>query len=172
MTLTLEMPAGSVERAVIAADHGSCHWVPSEVRLISAWEGYLRRTRMQLDPIMSNALQQLLQDLSALPWFHEPTAAGVSEDGVVTLYWDQGPHHLEIELEPPGKAYSWFYFDRDAAGSRRLVEGIPIAEPNEDFASRLRNMAPANQQDLPMRVSITDGRPRPAHKSPRLVFER
>jgi len=48
----------------------------------------------------------------ALSAYGDPTQAGPTTDGWMELVWDNGRHHLDIDVRPDGTC-EWFYRDRE-----------------------------------------------------------
>jgi hypothetical protein len=55
-----------------------------------------------------------------------PPYAAVTPEGGLSMTWDQGRHHFEIDVTSDGK-YDWFYMDRESesrAGEEDIRSGF------------------------------------------------
>lgn len=62
--------------------------------------------------------------------------AVVTPEGGVSLTWDQGRHHFEIDVTSEGK-YDWFYMDRESE-LRVGEEGLELGFFSPEMFSYLR----------------------------------
>jgi hypothetical protein len=92
------------------------------------WKSYLRRLAVPEGPLSVERTEQILTLWSALekrvgPKLKPPYAGPLENDGFA-MSWDNGQHHLEIEVSADG-SLGWFYMDQDS-GIRRGEEGQPL----------------------------------------------
>jgi hypothetical protein len=88
----------------------------------------------RLSPVRARQVQDLWDEIARLA-VRTPYAA-VTEDGGVSMTWDRGRHHFEIEVLPDGN-YDWFYMDRES-NARSGEEGVRLGIYSPELVSRLR----------------------------------
>ena len=105
----------------------------------SLWDGYLRQ--LSAGPLSSERAEQICRLWAVLerrvgPALRPPHAGPLENDGFA-MSWDNGRHHLEIEVSPGG-TYDWFYMDRDS-DLREGEEGQPFDAFPPRMISSLRS---------------------------------
>jgi hypothetical protein len=81
------------------------------------------------------ALAKVLQ-ADYIPIMH----GGHNEDGEICLYWDNGTHYCDIEVNPSAQAFSVYIRQRASEGIQPtkewFFENITLAEFGEDWLAR------------------------------------
>ena len=65
-----------------------------------------------------------------------PPYSAATESGGLSMTWDRGRHHFEIEVLTNG-TYDWFYMDRDSQ-ARAGAEARPLGSYGPEMFSYLR----------------------------------
>lgn len=104
------------------------------------WESFLWNLAVPHGRLSSARAGQVRELWGVIERFNlpvEPPHAAVTEEGGVSMTWDRGRHHFEIEVLPEG-TYDWFYMDRDSK-VRASEESIPLGIYSPELFSRLRD---------------------------------
>jgi hypothetical protein len=96
------------------------------------WDRFLRG----LPPLASERALELWQALERSGIEIPPPYAAATESGGLSMTWDRGRHHFEIELLSSG-TYDWFYMDRDSE-ERSGEDAVPLSSCTPEMFSYLR----------------------------------
>lgn len=123
-TKALEVQSEAVSRAAMEPER--------------SWERFLRDLATPLGALSPQTARQVLELWQAIERSGEevpPPFAAATESGGLSMTWDRGRHHFEIEVLSDG-TYDWFYMDRNAKG-RAGAEGTPLGVHTPEMLSYL-----------------------------------
>lgn len=89
-----------------------------------------------LAPARARQVRELWQTLERIGEGVPPPYAAATEAGGLSMTWDRGRHHFEIEVLPDG-TYDWFYMDRHSE-DRAGAEALPLGLYGPEMFSYLR----------------------------------
>lgn len=95
-----------------------------------SWDRFLRSLTVP------QGVQELWKTLERLSRDIPPPYAVATEAGGLSMTWDRGRHHFEIEVLADG-TYDWFYMDRDSH-DRAGAEAVPLGSCGPEMSSYLR----------------------------------
>jgi hypothetical protein len=110
----LEVHGTALRRAAVESGHD--------------WERFLRNLAAPHGALSPQTVRQVLDLWQAIEQAGgdvPPPFAAATEAGGLSMTWDRGRHHFEVEVLSHG-AYDWFYMDRDSderAGAEDMVPG-------------------------------------------------
>lgn len=87
-------------------------------------------------PARAKQIRELWQILERTGESIRPPYAAVTAAGGLSMTWDGGSHHFEIEVLPDG-TYDWFYMDRHSE-DRAGAEALPLGLYGPEMFSYLR----------------------------------
>ena len=93
------------------------------------WESFVQGLAQPYGPLTPGCAKQIQDLWSTIERGAErvsPPRAAVTPGGGLSMAWDQGRHHFEIEVTSDGQ-YDWFYMDRESelrAGEEDLRLGF------------------------------------------------
>ncbi len=105
----------------------------------SAWDRYLRglaAPQGALAPEAARRVQELWRTIQRAEGSVPPPFAAATEGGGLSMTWDRGRHHLELEVLADGTC-DWFYMDRDSA-ERAGEDAAPLGTCTPGLVSYLR----------------------------------
>lgn len=95
----------------------------------SSWESFVRglaQPQGPLTPIFAKQIRDLWRAIQAETGGISAPYAAVTPQGGLSMTWDLGRHHFEIDATSEGR-YDWFYMDRESetrAGEEDLRLGF------------------------------------------------
>jgi hypothetical protein len=104
-----------------------------------SWESFVGGLAQPKGPLTPTCAKQIRDLWSALERGAErvrPPHAAVTPAGGLSMTWDKGRHHFEIDVMPDGK-YDWFYMDRESE-ARASQEDIQVGFFSTEMFSYLR----------------------------------